>query len=94
MAKFEVGQRVELAFNPVRPDPRVPDQVNGKFPGTGEYQTKADEGEILEIHDRGEDVAYLVLVDLHRVDNRNPKKPRLITSRRQRLVPEAGLSAL
>jgi hypothetical protein len=89
MAKFSVGQRVEIAFNPPTPDPRVPDQVNGKFPGRGQYQTSPDFGEILEAHELPDGCAYLVAVDLIAVHGK-----RKVKSVRQRVIPEAKLRAV
>jgi ribosomal protein L21E len=85
MAKFSVGQRVEIAFNPPTPDPRVPNQVNGKFPGRGEYKTSPDFGEILA--DMGD--GYLVAVELVAVHGK-----RKVKSVRQRVIPEAKLRAV
>jgi hypothetical protein len=85
MAKFAVGQRVEIAFNPPTPDPRVPDQMNGRARGRGEYQTEPNFGEVL-----GEMVGgYLVAVELVQMAGK-----RKVKSVRQRVIPEAKLRAV
>lgn len=89
MAKFAVGQRVEIAFNPPTPDPRVPDQMNGKAAGRGEYQTVADCGEILETREAADGCAYLVAVELVAMAGK-----RKVKSVRQRVIPEAKLRAV
>jgi hypothetical protein len=99
MAKFSVGQRVEIAFNPPTPDPRVPAQcapwVDQKgrqqppAPGRGQYQTKPDFGEILEAHESDSGCSYLVAVDLVAVHGK-----RKVKSVRQRVIPEAKLRAI
>jgi hypothetical protein len=93
MAKFSVGQRVEIAFNPPTPDPRVPDQVNGKAPGRGQYQTKPNFGEILEARETAEGCSYLVAVELLQPFERNGKK-RVAKSVRQNVISEAKLRAV
>jgi len=93
MAKFSVGQSVEIAFNPPTPDPRVPDQVNGRFPGRGEYQTKPEKGEVLEVHELEEATQYLVLVNIERIETRTGK-PYVVVSKRKRLLSEAKLRAV
>jgi hypothetical protein len=85
MSKFAVGQRVEIAFNPLTPDPRVPDQVNGKAAGRGEYQTAPNFGEVLA--DMGGN--YLVAVELVQMAGK-----RKVKSVRQRVIPEAKLRAV
>jgi hypothetical protein len=82
MAKFAVGQRVEIAFNPPTPDPRVPDQVNGRAAGRGEYKTTPDFGEVLGEMAGG----YLVAVELVQMAGK-----RKVKSVRQRVIPEAKL---
>jgi hypothetical protein len=86
MAKFAVGQRVEIAFNPPTPDPRVPDQMNGRARGRGEYQTEPNFGEVL-----GEMAgdSYLVAVELVAMAGK-----RKVKSVRQRVIPEAKLRAV
>lgn len=96
MPKFSVGQRVELAFNPPTPDPRVPGQIGAwtdskgrrreAAPGRGEYQTKPDFGEI--IGEVGES-SYLVAVELVAMAGK-----RKVKSVRQRVIPEAKLRAV
>ena len=94
MAKFAAGQRVEVAFNPVRPDLRVPDQANGKAPGRGEYQTAPDKGEILEVRETGSDVFYLVEVELHARHRSATGADRLVKSLRKRVIHESKLKAV
>jgi hypothetical protein len=89
MAKFQVGQRVEIAFNPPIPDPRVPNQMNGKAPGRGEYKTTPDFGEILEAQERADGFSYLVAVELVQMAGK-----RKVKSVRQRVIPEAKLRAV
>lgn len=93
MAKFTVGQRVEIAFNPPTPDPRVPDQVNGKARGRGDYQTKPNLGEVLEARESADGCSYLVAVELVQPFERNGKK-QVAKSVRQRVIPEAKLRAV
>lgn len=90
---FEVGQRVEIKFNPQTPDPRVPDQVNGKAPGKGNYQTEPDFGKIIEVRLTESGTFYDVLVDLVRYDLRDPKNPIPVLSKRRRIIPEEKLIA-
>jgi hypothetical protein len=95
MAKFSVGQRVEISFNPPTPDPRVPGQSGpwidhkGKTqpaaPGRGEYKTSPDFGEILADMDG----SYLVAVELTAMAGK-----RKVKSVRQRVIPEAKLRAV
>lgn len=96
MAKFAVGQSVLIAFNPPAPDLRVPDQVNGKAPGRGDYQTQAERGIVLEVADAPAGVRYLVEVELVRESDPDPftGKTRVVTSRRKRVIPEAKLTAV
>jgi hypothetical protein len=82
---FTVGQRVEIAFNPPTPDPRVPDQLSGKAAGRGEYKTTPDFGEILAELPGG----YLVAVELVQMAGK-----RKVRSVRQRVIPEAKLRAV
>lgn len=101
MAKFAVGQAVEVAFNPqpVR-DPLVREQSEpwtdskGRrqeaAPGRGEYQTKPDRGKIIGVLS---DTTYMVLVDLVRIENRNGD-PYPVTSKRKRIIDEAKLIAV
>jgi hypothetical protein len=99
MSKFAVGQRVEIAFNPQTPDPRVPEQSapwtdqKGRrqpaSPGRGDYQTEPNFGEILEARDAADGCSYLVAVDLVQMAGK-----RKIKSVRQRVIPEAKLRAV
>lgn len=93
MAKFAVGQRVDVLYNPPAPDPRVPDQVNGRARGRGEYKAKPDPGEILEARDTPQGVMYLVAVELSQPYERNGKKG-VAKSIRQRVIPESKLREL
>jgi hypothetical protein len=106
MAKFSVGQRVEIGFNPPAIDPRVPGQCGpwvdykGRqqpaAPGiaSGGYQTKPEYGEVLEAREReGGDCTYLVDVELVREYERNGKMQK-VRSVRQRVIPEAKLGAI
>lgn len=87
MAKFAVGQRVEIGFNPPRPDLRVPNQANGVSPGRGDFQTKPDQGVILEVREPGP--FYLVEVELEAVHGN-----RVVKSFRKRVVSEEKLGEL
>ena len=103
MAKLSVGQRVEIAFKPQTPDPRVPAQcgpwIDSKgrqreaAPGIGVYQTKPDHGEILEVIENEDGCSYLVAVELSRPYERRGKT-LYANSVRQRVIPEAKLRAL
>jgi hypothetical protein len=106
MAKFSVGQRVEIAFNPPTPDPRVPGQCapwidqkgrrHDAEPGiaSGGYQTKPEQGEVLEVREcDGGACMYLVDVELVRPYERNGKT-QYARSVRQRVIPEAKLRAV
>jgi len=103
MAKLAVGQRVEIAFNPQTPDPRVPQQCGPWIdhkgrqreaaPGIGRYRTTAEHGEILEVIESEEGCSYLVAVELSRPYERSGKT-RYANSVRQRVIPEAKLRAL
>lgn len=103
MAKFSVGQRVEIAFNPQTPDPRVPQQsapwvdYKGRpqpaCPGTADYQTKPDRGEILEAIEGEDGCSYMVEVELVQPYERNGRK-QVARSFRKRVVPEAKLRAV
>jgi hypothetical protein len=90
VASLAVGQSVEIAFNAPRPDLRVPDQANGRYPGRGEYQTRPDRGVILGALEGG---AYLVEVELSREFERNGRK-QVAKSYRKRIVPESKLTAV
>mgnify|MGYP001222834600 CR=1 FL=1 len=79
-----------VAHNPPTPDPRVPDQVNGRAPGRGQFKTKPDRGEILAVMEQGN---YLVLVELEQRFERDGKK-RKVVSHRKRVIPEAKLQAV
>ena len=94
---------MEIAFNPPKPDPRVPGQcapwIDSKGrrhdaePGIGVYQTKPETGEILEAREReGGECMYLVDVELVREYERNGKMQK-VRSIRQRVIPEAKLRA-
>jgi hypothetical protein len=87
VAKYSAGQAVMVAFNGRAPDLRVPDQVNGRYPGKGEYQTEANEGVILEIRENGNGVFYLV--DVHLTIRHGS---RLVESWRKRVISEDKLS--
>lgn len=89
VAKFAVGERVRVGFNPPRPDLRVPEQVNGTMPGRGIYQTAPDPGVILAVMDDG---AYLVEVELRCKSVRNGREIEAV-SHRKRVVPERKLEA-
>ena len=91
MAKFDVGQSVQVAFNPPRPDIRVPDQVNGKAPGRGDFKNKADRGVISGVLDNDN---YLVEVELHSEYDRGDGKKKIVTSHRKRIISEAKLIAV
>lgn len=91
VAKFAVGQSVEVGFNPPTPDLRVPLQANGKFPGKGTYQTKPNAGRVLAMHD--EEGSYLVEVELKSVAQRNGREV-VSTSYRKRVVHESKLKAV
>ena len=93
MAKFAAGTRVEIAFNPVRPDLRVPDQANGLLPGRGEYQTKPDHGVILEVRETAADVFYLVEVELSVHSTSASGAKRVNTTFRKRVIHESKLKA-
>lgn len=90
MAKFSVGQRVELAFNPPRPDLSVPSQANGVAPGRGDYQTRPDYGTIIEAIEAESGYRYLVDVELAVEHTRNGK-PFIVNSVRKRVVDEGKL---
>ena len=92
MAKFAVGQAVRVGFNPPRPDLRVADQVNGKAPDRGEYQTVPNPGVVIEVHEREAGVSYLVDVELSITHDRGGK-PYVVKSMRKRIVDEAKLEA-
>lgn len=92
MAKFAVGQRVEIAFNPQTPDPRVPNQINGKAAGRGDYQTKPNFGEVIESRENADGCSYLVAVELVQPCVRNGKKLN-VKSVRQRVISESKLKA-
>lgn len=92
-AKFTVGQRVELAFNPPRPDLSVPSQANGIAPGRGEYQTRPDYGTIIEAIEADGGHRYLVDVELAVEHTRNGQ-PFTVTSVRKRVVDEGKLRAV
>lgn len=94
MAKFAAGQRVEVAFNPPRPDLRVPDQANGKASGRGEYQTAPDKGVVVEVRETSTGVFYLVEVELHARHRSATGADRVVTSYRKRVVPESKLTAV
>ena len=96
MAKFAVGQAVEIAFNPPRPDLRVPDQANGKYPGRGDYQTRPNRGVVLEVHETAQGMVYLVEVELTLESEPHPVTGavRSVTSFRKRHIMESKLSAL
>lgn len=89
VAKFALGDKVLVGFNPPVPDLRVPNQVNGSYPGKGIYQTVPDAGVILAAH---EDGSYLVEVELRREFERNGRK-QVAVSHRKRVVPERKLEA-
>jgi len=103
VAKLSVGQRVEIAFNPQTPDPRVPQQCapwidhKGRqreaAPGIGVYQTKPEQGEVLEVLESADGCSYLVAVELSRPYERSGKT-LYANSVRQRVIPEAKLRAL
>lgn len=103
MPKFSVGQRVEIAFNPPTPDPRVPQQsqpwtdqkgrLRAAAPGTAQYQTEPEHGEVLEARDSDMGCCYLVAVDLSRTFERNGRT-QVARSVRQRVIPEAKLRAV
>jgi len=104
MAKFTVGQSVEIAFNPQTPDPRVPQQsqpwrdqkgrLQPACPGTANYPTKPENGEILEVREtEGGGTFYLVTVLLRQEGERFGRK--IVTeSVRQRVIPEEKLRAV
>lgn len=92
MAKFTVGQRVEVAFNPPRPDLNVPAQANGTAPGRGDYQTRPDLGTIVEAIEAENGCRYLVDVELSVEHTRNGK-PHVVKSLRKRVVAEEKLKA-
>lgn len=94
MAKFAIGQRVEIAFNPQTPDPRVPDQINGRYAGRGDYQTKANQGEILEVRDTEGGAFYLVAVELEAHHVQPTGKTIVVKSQANRVIPEAKLTAI
>jgi len=93
VAKFAVGQRVELAFNPPRPDLRVPDQASGAAPGRGDYQTRPDHGTVIEAIEAEGGARYLVDVELSIEHTRNGK-PFAVKSHRKRVVQEDKLRAI
>ena len=77
--------------NPPTPDPRVPDQVNGRALGRGEYKHKPDNGEVLAVLEQDQ---YMVLVELEQeYEKPNGKKGKVI-SHRKRVIPEAKLRAV
>lgn len=94
VAKFAAGQRVEVAFNPPRPDLRVPNQANGSQPGRGEYQTAPDKGVIVEVRETAADVFYLVEVELHARHRSGTGADRIVTSYRKRVIHESKLTAV
>lgn len=92
-AKFKAGDRVELAFNPPRPDPSVPLQANGKFRGRGDYQTRPDLGTVVEAIEGDGEFRYLVDVELS-IEHKRNGKPYAVKSVRKRVVPESKLMAV
>jgi hypothetical protein len=94
VAKFSAGQKVEVTFNPVRLDPRVPDQVNGKLPGRGKYQTMPDPGVIMEVRETATGTFYLVEVELTNRYTSATGAERVVTSYRKRVIPESKLKAV
>ncbi len=91
MPKFSVGQPVLVVNNPPTPDPRVPDQLNGRALGRGEYKLKPDPGEILAVMEQEQ---YMVLVELvQEYEKPNGKKGQIV-SHRKRVIPEAKLRAV
>lgn len=94
MAKFAMGQRVQIAFNPPTPDPRVPDQVNGRYPGRGDYQTKPDTGEIVEVRETETGVFYMVDVELVAEHAQPTGRVVAVKSIAKRVIPEAKLTAI
>ena len=90
MAKFAIGDKVWVGFNPPMPDLKVPNQVNGTAPGRGKYKTKPDPGVILAAM---EDDSYLVEVELRREFERNGRN-QVAVSHRKRVVPERKLEAV
>ena len=96
MANFAVGQAVEVDFNPPRPDLRVPNQANGVAPGRGDYQTRPDRGVVLEARETPNGLHYLVEVELSvesGIDHLSGR-PRVVTSRRKRVIHESKLKAV
>lgn len=90
MAKFVVGQSVAVAYNPATPDPRVPNQVNGKAPGSGNFQTAPDPGVVLEVRETEGGTFYLVEVELSVTHDMGGRK-RVVRSHRKRVVHESKL---
>lgn len=93
VAKLAVGQRVSVAFNGPTPDLRVPNQANGKAPGTGHFQTSPDMGEVLEVRETDGGTFYLVLVELVAYHDIGGKK-RAVKSLRKRVIHESKLTAV
>ncbi len=92
MARFRVGEKVRVTFNPPKPDLRVANQVNGVAPGRGEYQTEPTLGTIVEIHD-GATTNYLVDVELS-AEHERGGKVYSVKSVRKRVIAENKLEAL
>lgn len=93
MAKFSVGQRVEIAFNPPRPDLSVPNQANGVAPGRGDYQTRPERGTVVEAIEAENGARYVVDVELVVEHTRNGK-PYEVRSVRKRVIQEQKLTAV
>lgn len=86
MGKFTLGQKVALAFNAAKADEKVPNQANGRWPGSGNYQTKPHTGVVEGVTETADGFVYLVgQIDFE--DGRGP-------TRRTRHVREEKLSAL
>lgn len=93
VAKLDVGQSVEIAYNPPTPDSRVPLQANGQFRGRGDYQTAPDKGVVLEVRDTDGGPFYLVEVELTVTHDVGGRK-RVVKSHRKRVVHESKLTAV
>jgi hypothetical protein len=90
MSKFTLGQKVAIGFNAEKADERVPNQANGKWPGNGNFQTKAHTGVVQEIVQKldanGAPAVTYVVGSIDFQDGRG-------STRRVREVPEEKLSA-
>lgn len=95
MPKFKPGQAVSIAFNPAKVDENVPDQKNGKFPGTGNYQTEPNQGYVIEVREKAnvKEPVYLVDVKLVSVSGEGVLR-REVVSWRKREIVESKLTAV